>query len=130
MLYREDIIKILKNMDLPLNEYWITSGSALVMHGVKETTLDVDLGCTANLWEFLIQNGYTYRVEKDNSKIMVVNEFVEIIKEYFVDEIEFIEGLPIGSLKSIKKQKIRLGRNKDIEDIRIIDKYIKNKNNL
>ncbi|MDT8715351.1 hypothetical protein IAI10_01505 [Clostridium sp. 19966] len=49
MLYKEDIIKILKDVDLPLNEYWITSGAGLVIHGVKETTRDIDLGCTTNL---------------------------------------------------------------------------------
>jgi hypothetical protein len=127
MLYKDSIIKIINDLDLPLNEYWITSGSALVMHGVKETATDIDLGCTTNLWEHFLQKGYTYRVEKDNSKIMELNEYVEIIKEYFVDEVEFIEGLPTGSLESIKKQKSKLGREKDISDIKLIDKYNQNR---
>jgi hypothetical protein len=127
MLNKDSIIKIINDIKLPLNEYWITSGSALVMHGVKETATDIDLGCTNNLWEHLLQRGYTYRVEKDNSKIMEVNEYVEIIKEYFVDEIEFIGGLPTGSLESIKKQKGKLGREKDISDIKLIDEYIQNR---
>ncbi|ERI95024.1 hypothetical protein HMPREF1982_00510 [Clostridiales bacterium oral taxon 876 str. F0540] len=51
MLYKEDIVRILKEMNLPLSEYWITSGAALVMHGVKETTRDIDLGGTTSLVE-------------------------------------------------------------------------------
>jgi hypothetical protein len=70
MLYKESIIKIIKDLDLPLNEYWITSGAALVIHGVKETTTDIDLGFTNNLWEHFLQKGYEYRVEEDNSRYM------------------------------------------------------------
>jgi hypothetical protein len=127
MLNKDNIINIVNDLNLPLNEYWITSGSALVMHGVKKIATDIDLGCTNNLWEDFLQKGYTYRVEKDNSKIMEINDSVEIIKEYFVDEIELIEGLPTGSLESIKKQKAKLGREKDIRDIKLIDEYIQNK---
>lgn len=127
MLYKENIIKIMKDLDLPLNEYWITSGAALVIHGVKETTTDIDLGCGSNLWEYLLQKGYEFRVEEDSSKIMAINDSVEIIKDWFVDEIEFIDGLPIGSLESIKKQKSKLGREKDIKDIKMIDEFIKNR---
>jgi len=128
MLHKDSIIKIIKELDYPVNEYWITSGSALVMHGVKETAGDIDLGCTKKLWEHLLQKGYKYRVEKDNSKIMKINEYIEIIKEYNVDEVVFIEGLPTGSLESIKKQKAKLGREKDIRDIKLIEEYMKNHN--
>ena len=42
MLHKEDIIKVLRDMNLPLGEYWITSGAGLVIHGVKEATRDID----------------------------------------------------------------------------------------
>ncbi len=116
---------MLNDLNLPPSEYWITSGSALVMHGVKQYTKDIDLGCTNSLWDFFLQNGHMFKVGKDNSKIMQINEYVEVIKEYYVEEIEFVEGLPTGSLKSIKKQKESLGREKDIIDIKLIDEYIK-----
>ena len=125
MLNKNSIIKMLNDLNLPPSEYWITSGSALVMHGVKQYTKDIDLGCTNSLWDFFLQNGHMFRVGKDNSKIMQINEYVEVIKEYYVEEIEFVEGLPTGSLKSIKKQKESLGREKDIIDIKLIDEYIK-----
>lgn len=127
MLNKVSIIKIIKDMELPLNEYWITSGAALVIHGVKEDTNDIDLGCTTSLWEHFLQKGCNYRVEEDSSKIMVINNSVEIIKDWFVDEIEFIYGLPVSSLESIKKQKFKLGREKDIRDIKLIDEFIKNR---
>ena len=127
MLYKEDIIKILKDIDLPLSEYWITSGEALVIHGVKEGTNDIDLGCTTNLIEHFLRKGCNYKVTEDNSRIMEITDTIELLKNWFVDEIEFIDGLPIGSLEIIKTQKTELGREKDITDIRIIDEYLKNK---
>ena len=73
--------------------------------------------------------GCKYTVEKDNSRIVQINDTIEILENWFVDEIVFIDGLPVGSLESIKKQKAQLGREKDIKDIRLIDDYIKNKAN-
>jgi hypothetical protein len=127
MLYKESIIKIITDMNLPLNEYWITSGAGLVIHGVKENTKDIDLGCTTNLFEYFLEKGYTCRVEKDNLRIVEINNSIELIENWFVDKIEFVEGLPIGSLESIKKQKVKLGRSKDIKDIKMINEYIKSR---
>jgi len=127
MLYKEDIIKILKEMNLPLSEYWITSGAGLVIHGVKESTNDIDLGGTTNLVEHFLKKGCKYKTVEDNSRIVEINNKIELLENWFVDEIEFINGLPVGSLESIKKQKSELGREKDIKDINLIDKYIKNK---
>jgi hypothetical protein len=114
-------------MDLPVKEFWITSGAALVIHGVKEGTNDIDLGCTSVLWKALVERGFKFRETEDKSKIMIVSDLVEVIEEWYVDEIEYIEGLPVGSLESIKKQKLELGRAKDMEDIRRIDEYLENK---
>lgn len=95
MLYKENIIKILKDMDLPKDEYWITSGAALVLHGVKEKTSDIDLGCTTNLAEHFIKLGCKYRILEDDSRIVEINNTVEILENWFVDEIEFVEGLSL-----------------------------------
>ncbi|MBW9158583.1 MULTISPECIES: hypothetical protein [Clostridium] len=130
MLYKEDIIKILKSMDLPLSEYWITSGAGLVLHGVKERTNDIDLGCTTRLIEHFLKKGCRYRLAEDNSRIMDINDTIEILENWFVDEIEFIDALPVGSLASIKKQKSELGREKDITDIKMIEEYIESKKPL
>lgn len=125
MLNRNNIINILKELNLPANEYWITSGAALVLHGIKESTRDIDLGCKTDLVDYFINKGCKYKVMEDNSRIVEVNDKIELLENWFVDKVEFIDGLPIASLLSIRKQKEALGREKDIIDIKMIDKYIK-----
>lgn len=114
-------------MDLPLNQYWITSGAALVIHGVKETTRDIDLGCTTELVENFLKKGCKFRVVEDKSRIVEVNDNIEILENWFVEKVEFIDELPVGTLESIKKQKAELGREKDMKDIKLIDEFMKSK---
>lgn len=124
MLDRKDIIKIIKEIDLPFDEYWITSGAALVIHGVKKMTHDIDLGGTTNLVEHFIQNGCTFKIVEDNSRIVEVNNHIELLENWIVDDIELIDNLPVATLQSIKKQKFELGREKDIRDIKLIEEFL------
>ena len=124
MLNKENAIKIIEDINLPLNEYWVTSGAALVIHGVKSATNDVDLGCTTKLLEELIEAGHQYKIEDDGLRTFTMNDSVELFENWFVSKIEIVEGIPVGSIESIKKQKMLLGREKDFIDIKIIDDYI------
>ena len=93
MLYKRDIVKILKYMNLPLSEYWITSGAGLVMHGVKGTMRDIDLGCTTNLFEQYLKKGCKYRVADDNSRIVEVNDKIEILENCKHEIISTVKSL-------------------------------------
>lgn len=128
MINKEDIIKIVKELNLPKNEYWITSGAGLVMHNVKKGTNDVDLGCTKDLFEQLIKKGYNYKIIEDNLRIMTISDVVEVIENWFVDEIIILDGMPVATLESIRKQKLQLGREKDFRDIELIDEFVKSQN--
>lgn len=127
MLNKEAILIKIKTLNLPITDYWITAGSALVIHGVKESTNDIDLGCTNALFQHYLEKGFKCRSGKNNSRILIIDDDVELIENWLIDEIEFIEGLPVGTLESIKKQKINLGRTKDISDVKLIDEFIKKK---
>lgn len=126
MINKEDIIKVLMNLNLPTNGYWILAGSALVMHGVKRQTRDIDIGCTTELFEQLMMEGYKIKMNLDGTRSLNINELIEVFENWNVEVIEIINKLPVGSLLSIKKHKLRLGREKDIKDITLIDKHISN----
>ncbi|WDV47990.1 hypothetical protein PV797_09905 [Clostridiaceae bacterium M8S5] len=127
MLKINEITNIIKELSFDVKDYWVTSGASLVIHGVKESTRDIDLGCTTKLTEELIEKGYKYKYEEDNTRTLYFNEYIELFENWFVDEIEMINGIPVASLKSIIKQKQKLGREKDFRDIKMIKEFINNR---
>lgn len=124
-LDRGDILRILKEIELPLGEYWVVSGAALVLYGVREFTRDVDVGCTAALIDALIKGGCPWRKsERDGARIVALGEDAEALENWNVEEIGEIEGFPVAGLKDIRRQKEELGRDKDWADIRLIDDFL------
>jgi len=125
MFTKEDIVKnpILRNY--PKNEYWITAGSGLVMHGVKTYTRDIDLGCSTMLADLLIQQGAKWELLENGARRLIdVASDIEMFENWNVDNIVEINGLSVASLESIRKQKIALNRPKDWDDIALIDEVI------
>lgn len=124
-LHREDILHLLKELDFLKDGCWLTSGAALVLYGVKEATRDIDLICTAESADQLEQRGFPFRKDElDGTRIFQINDKVEVLENWQTDEVIELEGLKIASLLSIRKQKEALGREKDFEDIRLIDCFL------
>lgn len=124
MLDKKDIVKLVKELNLPQNEYWITAGSGLVMHNIKDTTRDIDLGCTTELANYFIDHGCKFEYDSDGTRIVKVNSNVEAFENWFVDEIENMNGISVASILSIRKQKEKLRREKDLQDIKRIDDFL------
>ena len=123
MLDKNDVIQLMKELNLPPNQYWITAGAGLVMHNIKETTRDIDIGCTTALTNYLIQQGCEFMYDSDGTRIVRVNANIEAFENWAVDEIENVDGISVASILSIRKQKEKLGREKDLEDIKMIDEF-------
>lgn len=123
MLDKNDVIQLMKELNLPPNQYWITAGAGLVMHNIKETTRDIDIGCTTALTNYLIQQGCEFMYDSDGTRIVRVNANIEAFENWVVDEIENVDGISVASILSIRKQKEKLGREKDLEDIKLIDDF-------
>ena len=68
---KDEIIRRVRSLYLDLNEIWVTSSAALVLHGVKKNTRDIDLGASLNLWNELILKGYNYKQFENESKLFV-----------------------------------------------------------
>ena len=43
---RTDILNKLRALDWPKEDYWVVAGAAMVLHGLRAETRDLDLGCT------------------------------------------------------------------------------------
>ena len=71
MLNREEIIHFLKEAAFDSNEYWVTSGAAMVLYGMKDVTRDIDLGCTSHMADELENKGHCAEILRDGSRKIV-----------------------------------------------------------
>lgn len=128
MLNRNQILDKLKSLNFPKNQYCVMTGAALVIHGVRPDTTDIDIGCTSKLFKELLHRGFEL-IEKESFEAIVIDGYIEIFEDWVPENIELIEGIPVADINSIRQYKERLGRDKDIRDIELIDRFLEQKTN-
>ena len=124
---KQKIIEILKQLPFSKEEYWLVTGAALVLYNIREETSDIDIGCTNDLINKLINQGYEYKILNDNTKYIKYNRNIEIYENWLFDKVDYIDEIPVISIKGLIEMKNKLGRPKDLEDIKLINNYLKNK---
>lgn len=123
MLSKREIIGSLKEAAFDHREYWVVSGAAMVLYGIKDRTRDIDLGCTSRLADELENEGDCVEVLHDGSRRIVFSQTVELFENWVEDQVVLFEGLPVVSLDGLIRMKERLGREKDLKDIQLINEY-------
>lgn len=124
MLDKEEIVCLLKEAAFGIDEYWVTSGAAMVLYGIRDTTRDIDLGCTSQMADRLESTGYSVEILRDGSRKIVFSEAIEIFENWIEDKAILLNGLPVISLEGMIMMKEKLGREKDQKDIRLIEDFI------
>ena len=131
MLNREDVIRIINELKLPKDKYVITSGSAMVLHGLRKETNDVDITVNKELFEYFEDRGYYvkyYPINENKTCILIDLTYdVQLIK---VDEIPpeyvtIVDGIPTQTIEHLLEFKLGLNRDKDQNDIKVLKKYLK-----
>ena len=126
---KEDIIKRLLELNYPPSEYWLVTGGAMVLYDIKESTNDIDLGCSKFLADMLENKGYLTTLLSDGTRRISVANDVEIFEEWLFDKVEIRYGVPIISLNGLLEMKKGLGREKDIADIKLIKEVLRGQQN-
>ena len=130
MLNREDVIRIVNELNLPKDKYVITSGSAMVLHGLRKETNDVDITVNKELFEYFEDRGYYvkyYPINENKTCILIDLTYdVQLIK---VDEIPpkyvtIVDGIPTQTIEHLLEFKLGLNRDKDQNDIKVLKKYL------
>ena len=121
---KQEIIRILQDFPYDPNEYWVITGAALVFYDIKEKTRDIDLGCSRDLADKLEADGYLYAPTEDGKRWFKVGEHIEVFEEWLYDGVTQMEGIPVITREGLLQMKQALGREKDLEDIRLIREMI------
>lgn len=127
---KSELLKMLKELNLPKDEYYVLSGASLVIRGIREKCSDLDLCISEELFE-QIKDKYELTDDKKNEcGFYHISDMLEVV----VDEkskFNMEEGSEynLEDLNTILDFKIKRNKPKDQVDIENIKKYLANKTN-
>lgn len=119
----EDIRRRLAELALDTNEYRINAGGAMVLHGLREETHDLDIWCTKKLGDALAQRCEPQMLP-DGTRRFVPAPDVEIYENMLPGETVFLNGIPVAPLEDVLALKQQLNREKDRRDIAVLEAAI------
>ncbi len=122
MFDKQSLIQRLKELPFPEKEYWVVAGGAMVLHGFRTQTRDIDLGCSTLLADKLEQQGYLVSHCDDGTRRILFSEDIEIFENWLEGTVEIISGAPVVCVDGLIQMKKKLGREKDLADIALIEK--------
>lgn len=117
MFDKQSLIRRLKELPFPETEYWVVAGGAMVLHGFRPQTHDIDLGCSTLLADKLEQQGYSVSRCGDGTRKITYSEDVEIFENWLEGTVETVSGVPVVCVEGLIQMKKKLGREKDFADI-------------
>ena len=122
MFDKQSLVQRLRELPFPDTEFWVVAGGAMVLHGFRPQTRDIDLGCSTRLADQLERQGYAVSRCDDGTRRISYDENIEIFENWLDGEVETINGIPIVSVDGLIQMKRNLGREKDLADIASIKK--------
>lgn len=130
-----NIIEKVKKFNFPSGEYVVVASGPLEALGIRKAS-DIDIAVTPALhtklkasgeWEEKVKYGKTF-LQQDGIEIIPSLSWSEYptTTEEAIASAMIIDGIYFMNLEELKKFKKALGREKDLKDIELIDKYIEN----
>lgn len=137
MLNKEQIIQQMQTLGELLHSYGVHSprivlgaGAALVLHGIRELTNDIDASCSPEIFRAIV-NIYKAPIQvlpimghyPSVRKIKIPSSDIDLHEEPNISDDDYLlsaDGIFILSPKSLIKQKLLLGREKDKADLKLM----------
>ena len=124
---RQELIERLRALPFLPEDYWVVAGGAMVLHGLRDETGDIDLGCRRALADCLESEGFPMRRTEDEKRKFALGGDIEIFEEWLYDRVTEVEWIPVISLRGLLLMKETLGRDKDLADLALIRARLENR---
>ncbi|MFC1594965.1 hypothetical protein ACFL3E_00875 [Patescibacteria group bacterium] len=128
----EEFFKKLKELDLPKGKYAVFGSGPIAVRGLRESR-DLDILVVQDLyneyknkpdWEEKTGNQDKY-LEKDDIEFWYNWSPGEWDVDQLIKDAEIIDDLPFVKLEDVLRWKKLKGTEKDLKDIKLIEKYLK-----
>ena len=117
---KEDIAARLKEFPYDPKDYWVVAGGAMVLHGFREETADLDLGCSSDMADELEAKGFPHRTTPDGNRWFKLGEDLEAFENWLCRTVVRVDGIPVISAEGLLELKRAGGREKDKRDVELI----------
>ncbi len=121
---RQEILDCLEQFPYDRKEYWVITGGAMALYGIRKQTADIDLGCTTAMADRLETDGCLCQHMEKGKRRFKYGEKIEIFENWIYDSIETVNGFQIISVRGLIEMKQELGRDKDQRDIELIKTFL------
>lgn len=126
---KNEMVAILKQLELDRSGCEICMGSALLMYGLREKAHDADIAVSEERFQEYLDKGYPIECNtwgRERILIDIDGGFeIELFRETLMEvESKYFDGFYVQTLESIIKWKEHLGREKDLRDLKVIKEYI------
>ena len=123
---KEDILTELgriEYMGVERESFVIVYGAALVFHGLKEETHDLDLNCINDEVWIRLENESEVVTLGDGALQIHLTESTDIHKGLMRTELKYevIDGYNVQTIASVIHEKRTRGREKDLRDVKMIE---------
>ncbi len=123
----EELLKLLNELKVDKNEFWILSSSALVLRGILPDAGDLDIAVTYKGLEELKRN---YSLKQKENGWYIVNDKVECVcdglKESLKYQPEKVQDYYVQNIYEYLEYLESSLREKDKKRIPIVKEYLKN----
>ena len=128
------LLEELRKLNLPVDSYVIFGSGSMSVRGIRESS-DLDIIVSDKVWQDFIKK---YSTKNNNKSIIQIGD-IEICKdllpwldnsEELIKRSEIIDGFSFLTLEDTLKLKEKFGREKDREDIKLIQEYLNKKTSV
>ena len=121
---KEDLLSLLETLKLSKEEFVILSSSSIVLRGILETANDLDIAVTEKGLTELKQN---YELKQKENGWYIVTDKIECVQDDMVNQKEKLDEYYLQDINSYLSYLETSKREKDIQRIPLVKKYINNK---
>jgi len=141
---REQLLRRLEDLNLPKGKYVVIAGGAMLLHGLRKETNDLDLSVDYDVFQKILKNKHKFgaielKPPVHNPAGFRHNEIIHISNDVEISSggrslicgapVE-INGHLVQSIRDIHAFKTKLNRPKDQSDLRILRAAIKKEDAL
>ncbi|PJC22723.1 hypothetical protein CO059_01865 [candidate division WWE3 bacterium CG_4_9_14_0_2_um_filter_48_10] len=126
------LLEKLKKLNLPKDKFAIFCSGPLGVRGIRPVN-DLDIIVTRDLWRELAKEYPTEKLSLPTGQLRINFKGIEIFEkpafgfdaEKLIKEADVIDGFRFVRLKDTVAWKKKMGREKDLEDIKLIGDYLR-----